>query len=185
MKLAIILTATIEVAVKGGIFSSDERFKMYYSTLEYYSTVIGKNYPVIFVENSNADLSMIVERFKDSLDLTIYQFRPDGCEYDEFDSNKGKGYNEYLMIKKACERISTDSHLKDITHFLKITGRYSMLNIRKIISEIYRRGMSKGICYMGDIKDTCVYKLIGRDTLSSHWGDFFYGRIEFLSTRND
>jgi len=56
-----------------------------------------------------------------------------------------------------------------------------MLNIRSIIKEIERRADNTTIVYMGDIKDTCVYKMIGRDTLSSHWGDsrFFMASINF------
>lgn len=181
MKLGIILTATVKPNVKGGNFSEEERLEMYASTLRYYSHEIGKKHPIILVENSNADISALQREFIDSLDLTIFQFRPDNPNsYEGFDSSKGKGYNEYLMIKKGIENL-TENLNNDITHFLKITGRYPMLNICSIINEIERRVDGNHIVYMGDIKDTCVYKLIGRDTLSSHWGDsrFFMADIEF------
>lgn len=181
MKLGIILTATVKPNVKGGNFSEVERLEMYASTLRYYSHEIEKKYPVILVENSNADISALQREFNDSLDLTIFQFRPDNSvNYEGFDSSKGKGYNEYLMIKKGIEQWNTNRS-SDISHFLKITGRYPMLNIRSIIKEIQRRADDKPIVFMGDIKDTCVYKFIGRDTLSSHWGDsrFFMADIEF------
>lgn len=181
MKLGIILTATVKPNVVGGNFSVEERMEMYASALRYYSGVIGKNYPIILLENSDADLSGFQKEFGDSLDLTIFQFSPnDTIAYEGFDASKGKGYNEYLMIKKGLDRI-VGSNLSSITHFLKITGRYPMLNIRPVIREIERRASKNHIVYMGDIKDTCIYELIGRKTLSSHWGDsrFFMAYVSF------
>ena len=133
MKLAIILTGTVEPAVKGGHFTAGDRFKMYSDTLDFYAKEIGRKYPIVFVENSNADLSKWDERFKNSLDLTVMQFRPDGEDFDGFDNSMGKGYNEYLMIKKGVLRFKDNPSLKDVTHFLKITGRYPMINVNKII----------------------------------------------------
>ncbi len=182
MNLGILLTATVKPNVKGGNFSVDERMEMYASTLRYYSREIGKDYPIILVENSDADLDALRLEFKDTLNLTIFQFRPDNPQsYEGFDPSKGKGYNEYLMVKKAINYTPNTLLTSNLTHFIKITGRYPMLNIRSIIREIGRRAEKKGILYMGDIKDTCVYKLIGRDTLSSHWGDsrFFMADINF------
>lgn len=179
-KIAIILTGTVEPAVKGGAFSSLERFEMYTSTLDFYAQKIGKNYPVVFLENSNADLSPWVSRFRNKLDLTIMQFRPDSVDFSGFDNSKGKGYNEYLMIKKGLLKM-TDADQSPFAYFLKITGRYPMLNICTILSEIERMLAKSDVVFMGDIKDTCVYKLVGRDTLSSHWGDsrFFMAKTEY------
>lgn len=182
MNLGILLTATVKPNVKGGNFTVDERMEMYASTLRYYSRKIGKDYPIILVENSDVDLDTLKSEFTDTLNLTIFQFHPDNpLSYAGFDTSKGKGYNEYLMVKKGLDEITDIPALNELTHFLKITGRYPMLNIRSIIREIERRAEKKGIVYMGDIKDTCVYKLIGRDTLSSHWGDsrFFMADINF------
>lgn len=181
MQLGIILTATIKPNVKGGNFSVEERMEMYASTLRFYAQEIGKSYPIILVENSDADLNPLKSEFQNTLNLTILQFRPENpSAYRGFDSSKGKGYNEYLMIKKGLDMLS-DSKLNGMTHFLKITGRYPMLNIRSIINEIKRRADNNQIVYMGDIKDTIVYKMIGRDTLSSHWGDsrFFMAEVDF------
>lgn len=104
MKIGLLLTATVEVAVKGGNFTNEERMKMYTDTLRFYAKTFGRKYPIVVVENSNADLSSWKYEFKDKLDLTILQFRPDNkMAFEEFDSSKGKGYNEYLMIKKGVE----------------------------------------------------------------------------------
>lgn len=55
-----------------------------------------------------------------------------------------------------------------------------MLNIRQILSEGERKIKKKEVVFIGDVKDTCIYKLFGRDTLSSHWGDsrFFIAEIK-------
>ncbi len=173
MKLAIILTATVKPAVVGGNFTVAEREEMYMSTLRFYSRTIGKKYPIVFVENSDFDISSWAKEFEPSLNLEILQFPPGNEQVVEcFDNSKGKGYNEYLMIKKAisASRLLNDS-ISPVTHFLKITGRYSMRNILDMIKEVERRIGNRNIVYFGDIKDTCVYRLMGRDTLSSNWGD--------------
>jgi hypothetical protein len=184
MKLALLLTATVEVAVKGGNFTTKERMEMYTSTLRYYAKTLGRSVPIYVVENSNADLTPWTEEFEDSLDLTVFQFRPDNpALYEGFDPSRGKGYNEYLMIKKGLVLMANTPPHQSVTHFLKITGRYPMLNVRQIINEVSRRGLHRDIVYMGDIKDTKLYELIGMDTLSSHWGDsrFFMARRDFYA----
>lgn len=180
MKLGILLTGTIRPMVVGGNFSIQERMDMYSSTLRYYSKVLGKDYPIVFVENSDIDITGWISDFNDSLNLEILQFSPtDEKKYEGFNTSLGKGYNEYLMIKKG---ILASEFLRGCTHFLKITGRYSMLNIKNIIKEAEMRIGNKNIVFMGDIKDTCIYDLIGRkNTCSSHWGDsrFFVASLDF------
>lgn len=177
MKLAILLTGTIRPSVKGGNFTIEERMNMYISTLRFYAKVIGKRYPVVFVENSDVDLNCWKDEFANTLDLEILQFVPTKVENADFDNSQGKGYNEYLMIKKG---LATSTTLKTCTHFLKITGRYSMVNIIDILKEIEKKGNNS--IFMGDIKDTRIYELIGRrNTDSGHWGDsrFFVANIDF------
>lgn len=163
MKLVILLTATIKVQIKGGNFTSQERCKMYSDTLRYYSKEIGKKYPIVFVENSDYNLQELRGTFDNSLDIEFLQLKP-GTDIP-FDSEKGKGYNEYLMIKEAVYR---SVKLAGATHFLKITGRYPMLNINSIIQEIEH--FSKTKYFMCDIKDTCLYEMIGSSN-EGHWGD--------------
>ena len=173
MKLAILLTATIKVQVVGGNFTMNERANMYTSTLRFYATTFGKKYPIIFLENSDYDLSELKKEFNDKLDIEWIQLRP--SENLPFNPNKGKSYNEYLMIKEGIIR---SQKLKQCTHFLKITGRYAMVNIITIIKEIEKRAKNK--VFMGDIKDTNLYKLIGSKTYG-HWGDsrFWVAQIEY------
>lgn len=76
MKIAILLTSTVRPQVIGSNFSVSERMEMYRSTLQYYAKIIGREYPIVMVENSDADLTLWKEEFKDSLRLEILQFTP-------------------------------------------------------------------------------------------------------------
>ena len=163
MRLAILLTATVKVQVIGGNFTVAERVQMYQDTLSYYARKIGKKYPIVFLENSDYDLTDFKLQFNPLLDIEWIQFSPG--DSIPFLPQKGKGYNEYLMIK---EGVAQSEKLKRCTHFLKITGRYSMLNILTIIKEIENRASDK--VFMGDVKDTNIYKIVGLKN-EGHWGD--------------
>lgn len=163
MKLAILLTATVKVQVIGGNFSIEERAAMYTSTLKYYTNIIGKKYPIIFLENSDYDLLEFKKEFDDRLDIEWIQLRPE--ERLPFNPQKGKSFNEYLMIKEGVLR---SEKLKECTHFLKITGRYAMVNVLTMTREIEKRAVDK--VFMGDIKDTRLYEIIGSKNYG-HWGD--------------
>lgn len=183
MKLAILLTATVRPQVKGGNFTEAQRMEMYTSTLQYYAETVGKKHPIVVVENSDADLSSWKSKYNDTLRLEIIQLTPPECNkaqdnaanFEQFDTNKGKGYNEFLMIKKACEQSET---LRSCTHFLKITGRYPMLNICKMMVEAERRG--EGKVFFGDVKDTRLYEILHLNH-EGHWGDsrFFVADVAY------
>lgn len=76
MKIAILLTATVRPQVSGANFSIPQRMEMYRSTLAYYAKTLGGEYPVVVVENSDADLSSWQQEFEDTLRLEILQFTP-------------------------------------------------------------------------------------------------------------
>lgn len=188
MRLAILLTATVRPQVRGANFTEAQRMEMYTSTLQYYAEKVGLRYPIVVVENSGADLSAWGTKFRGTLQLeTIQPPHGGGMAEDEtgdsepFVPGKGKGYNEFLMIRKACGLSDT---LRGSTHFMKITGRYPMLNIREMADEAVRRGSGK--VFMGDVKDTRLYELL-RVARTGHWGDsrFFVADTayyqEFLS----
>lgn len=79
MKIALLLTSTVRPQVVGANFSVPERMEMYRSTLQYYAETIGNDYPIVLVENSDVDLSVWKDEFKDSLQLEILQFTPHNC----------------------------------------------------------------------------------------------------------
>ena len=183
MKIALLLTSTVCPQVATGKFSESERMEMYHSTLQYYADTIGCDYPVVLVENSDADLTVWKEEFKESLRLEILQFVPLELQNSQsnredygFDNRKGKGYNEYLMIKLALERSES---LKECTHFLKINGRYPMLNIREMLGEMQKRGKQKAM--MCDIKEFRLYEKLRGTSYGSRWGDsrFFLVAVDF------
>lgn len=183
MKIALLLTSTVRPQVATGKFSESERREMYHSTLQYYADTVGCDYPVVLVENSDADLTVWKEEFKESLRLEILQFVPLELQNSQsnredygFDNRKGKGYNEYLMIKLALERSES---LKECTHFLKITGRYPMLNIREMLGEMQKRGKQKAM--MCDIKEFRLYEKLRGTSYGSRWGDsrFFLVAVDF------
>lgn len=186
MKLSILLTATIKPSVVGGNFTVQERYEMYRSILTFYSKVVGKRYNFVFVENSNVDLTSLKKEFEDKLNIEFLQFTSNAVlsdsifSVDKFDNTKGKGYNEYLMIKKA---ILQSKYLNEASHFLKITGRYAMVNILTMIREIEYR-CNQNIVFMGDIKDTCIWELLHIQRMS-HWGDsrFFVAQIAFYKNK--
>lgn len=93
-----------------------------------------------------------------------------------FDNSKGKGYNEYLMIKLALERSEI---LRTCTHFLKLTGRYPMLNIQEMMGEMERRGKDK--LMMFDVKEFKLYEKLRGTSYGSRWGDsrFFLMSVDF------
>lgn len=177
VNLAILLTATIKVQVKGGHFTTNQRVNMYQSTLRYYSQTIGKKLPIIFLENSDYDLSVLKNEFSDLLDIEFIQFRPDSGL--PFDNSKGKGFNEYLMIGCGVEK---SKKIKSCTHFLKITGRYPMLNIVAICEEIER--YCDDIAFMCDIKETNIFRLLGYNN-DGHWGDsrFWTANIDYYKEK--
>lgn len=185
MKIALLLTCTVRPQVKGSNFSVVERMEMYHSTLLYYAQKIGRKYPVVLVENSDVDLLPWKHEFKESLQLEILQFTPPQlltCQEEKdqedygFDNSKGKGYNEYLMLKLALER---SEFLRESTHFLKLTGRYPMLNIREMIGEMERCGKDKVMMF--DVKEFKLYEKLRGTSYGSRWGDsrFFLMSVDF------
>lgn len=152
---------------------------MYTSTLRHYSKTIGRKYPIVFVENSDVSLEQWSVEFSELLDLEILHFPPVLSEKssndknhtdDTFDNSRGKGYNEYLMIKKG---LLCSDKLKNCTHFLKITGRYAMENIINIINEVEKR--MEGKVWLDDVKDTKLNDLIGKkNAYNRYWADSRY-----------
>ncbi len=84
------------------------------------------------------------------------------------------------MIKLAMERSQT---LSECTHFLKITSRYPMLNIRQMLGEMERRG--KNLKMMLDVKEFKLYEKLRGTPYGSRWGDsrFFLMSVDFYRNR--
>lgn len=160
MKLAILLTASVNPQCLGAQLTATERADMYRDTLNNYARTVGRDYPVVFVENTGYDLSAFDCEFAAVMRVEWLQIAGNDIGEEHpltSDNTKGKGWNEYRMISEAVKRSKT---LHEATHFLKITGRYPMYNVRAIISEAECR--CRGKVFMADVQDTRLYDILGR-----------------------
>lgn len=160
-KLPLLMTASVSTrGMKGACFSDEEREEMYVSALMFYVNHLLPQRPeqrIVFAENSGWDLERIRQKLpRTSLDqIELVSLSP-----EEFDISKGKGYNEMLLINKT---IKQSRFIEEAKAFLKVTGRYPILNISTFLEDAERRLLYDGYSLYGDIKDHNVYKLLGLD----------------------
>ena len=77
-----------------------------------------------FIEINNDDLKQLIPvEFKDKIIFTQFCFTD---EEKKMIRDKGKGYSELLMLKKYIEINN------NVDYFLKISGRYQVINIPKL-----------------------------------------------------
>lgn len=121
-KVTILLTACVNP--NGMSFTllqnSELRLLHYINALNFY--LINTDYKIVIVENTGVDLSTYVDKSwfeNDRLEVLCF-------EGNNYNSKKGKGYGEALIIKYAFEHSKT---LMKSEYILKITGRYIILNI--------------------------------------------------------
>ena len=149
--IIILMIASVSTrGMKGALFLDKEREKMYLDSISYYCNLFN-NYKIkpkiIFAENSDWDLTFIKNNIKYN-----------NIEYislpaSEFDISKGKGYNEFLLIDKTIEK---SNFLKNGNGFIKVTGRYPILNINTFIKNI----KPNDLIYC-DLKDHKLYDNLG------------------------
>ncbi len=141
------MTASVNPNGMGGISkeSTINREAQYIQTLSFYSNIT-RIKRILFVENSNHDLSVI----KSSVP------HPEKIAYLSLDGNSyprdwGKGYGEFLLMDRAYDFLSSE-----IGHgiIIKVTGRFPILNIETMIDEFSCR---KDLCLALDIKDHPFY----------------------------
>lgn len=147
----ILMTASISTrGMKGAFFTDSQREKMYLDTISYYCNTFEKKTikpNIIFAENSDWDLSYIKKQiFYSNIEYI-------SLPSSEFDISKGKGYNEFLLIDKTLEK---SNFLKNGNGFIKVTGRYPILNINTFIKNI----KSSDLIYC-DLKDHNIYDFLG------------------------
>lgn len=130
MKRDIIILMTACINPKGMtqtvVQDNETRKKQYFQALDYY--LQSTNYNVVFVENSNTDISTDYEKSIDSGRLEIITF--DGNDYNK---RRGKGYGEGCIIDYAMKhsRIINDNPNSTI---VKVTGRHLVKNVKSIIN---------------------------------------------------
>jgi hypothetical protein len=128
--IALLLTGTVNVYDKHFTIhkNADQRREEYLHTIRYY--LQHYPYPIVFVENSNEDLS---GHFKEEIlnkRLEILSF--DGNRYAP---EIGKGLGELKCIEYAITNAKT---FNDDIFIFKITGRYKVLNFRNFIKSYER-----------------------------------------------
>lgn len=95
---------------------------------------------VLFVENSGQDIS---PEFKDSPQRHRLEFLT--FHGNDFDKSLGKGYGEMLILEYALKH---SAFMAQSIFICKITGRYKMLNIRKLL-DFYMEGKSQLMVLLG------------------------------------
>lgn len=127
----ILLTGTIapHPDAFGLLNDPNVRLREYISNLKKLADTGGDVRRVIFCENSEAACHQITA-------LTDF-FRNKGVELEVWkvplpvsESFSGKGWAEVLMVSWALEHIPS---LRDCKAFIKITGRYQVLNLKRIL----------------------------------------------------
>jgi hypothetical protein len=130
-----LLTATIQPPPGvPGLDRTDptDRMNDYVRALEFYcnmpESIVTR---IIFVENSNSDLSPlrdVVARAKASNRVEFLSFN--GLDHP---SSYGRGYGEFKLLDHAVDYSSTLADAPSTSVLWKITGRYRVLNLARII----------------------------------------------------
>jgi hypothetical protein len=134
-KIVLLLTASIDTrGCDNSMFEATERQAQYSNSLDYYISKLSYNGGVfdkiVFCENSGWNLDLLRERSSNLPSGLVEYLELDPSEYLP---EKGKSYNEMLMIDQA---LSTLKNLGDNELIIKATGRYKIINAIDLISFI-------------------------------------------------
>ena len=146
-KICLILTATVDP--KGMIFlersNVKDRFNDYIQSFAKWCSNSNIN-DLIFLENSGFDLTQFEEIKKKypSKNIEIISSQVN----NDFPRNLGKGYGEYLSLN---EIIKNSRILDNYDYFIKVSGRYYVKNIHKIINEIIKDNTDIKICLKNNL----------------------------------
>lgn len=147
--IPLVMTATIDPRGMTGLSVNDiaERAGQYRSTLEYY---LGSGIfrQIVFVENSGYDLSQFRALASAHPSVTVEII---SCDMNDYPRHLGKSYGEMLILDHVVEHSAL---VKVAGEFVKVTGRFPILNIDKLLTEAERRRPWELFC---DCKDHPVY----------------------------
>jgi hypothetical protein len=129
-KLVVLLTGTVN---PNGMILTQlqdvEIRKMHYiESVRYWSNV--PNIYIVFVENSNTDLSKELKAIVVQNKFEFLTFN--GNDYDK---NLGKGYGELKCLEYA---VLHSKFIKEADFIFKVTGRYKVLNFQSFINAFYK-----------------------------------------------
>lgn len=133
----LLLTAAVDARNgRGCLFSTEERKRQYLHAFGFYMRFLVRNQDIckgiVLCENSGADLSpfkvLVPETVRDRVEFV-------SLDKDAFRPEMGKSYNEMLTLDMA---VFDSSLLREDGLFLKLTGRYPIWNIRRLVRDLVR-----------------------------------------------
>jgi hypothetical protein len=135
-KHILLMTATITPQNAPNLSRTDpaERLKDYQQALSYYLEFIGKPLAgIVFVENSNSDVSTLRELVAARGLTDKVEFV---CNYGEQRySEMGRPYGEFKLLEHAMDAAAMIRDAGAAAVVWKITGRYIVKNLRSVIAK--------------------------------------------------
>jgi hypothetical protein len=121
------------------ITNSNERLEQYLEAIKFY--INNTNYNIVVVDNSNFDYT---KHF--CLNDNNYQNRIEFLAFDgsNFDSSRGKGFGEMLIIQHALKK---SKFINEKSVIVKVTGRIIVENINDIVNIYLRKGISNNLVF--------------------------------------
>lgn len=173
--IPLLLTASIDTrGMKGAMFAAEDREKMYVNTLNFYLGEferLGMHGQIVFAENSGWKKDAVLQKLKQSERAEIEYI---ALGTDGFIQEKGKSYNELLMMDRA---IAQSKFIHTAKCFFKLTGRFPILNALDLVEEAERWGKKHGgLQFYGDCKDHKVFDWLGVN-VNGHVGESRYYAI--------
>jgi len=149
LNIPLVMTAAIDPRGMTGLSVNAiaERVAQYRSTLDYYLGS-GTFRQIVFVENSGYDLAEFRELAASYPSVTVEFI---SCDMNDFPRHLGKSYGEMQILDYVVDHSEL---LRNAGEFIKVTGRFPILNIDQLLSEADHRRPWQLFC---DCKDHRVY----------------------------
>ncbi len=171
MNYPLVMTAAIDPKGMSGLSVNDiaVRRTQYLETFRFYleRQVIPQ---IVFVENSGADLTDFKE-LSEKYPQTEMEFIQADC--NDYPRHLGKSYGEMLILDHI---VDFSELVKTAEGFIKVTGRFPILNIAKLLKEAEKRQPWQFFC---DCKDHKIY-----DWLRLGWNGHSCDTRFFIVTTN-
>ncbi len=115
--------------------NKDERMRQYKNAIDFYLNKT--DYPIVFAENSNTDISNDYKKDISRERLEIITFKGND------NKQRGKGYGEAIIIEYALKHSQL---IKNDSYIVKITGRLIVENIQNVIHKNIPFQTPRSIC---------------------------------------
>ncbi|MCQ2200468.1 MAG: hypothetical protein MJZ27_00110 [Bacteroidales bacterium] len=153
----------------------DERLRQYKNALQWY--LENTDFRILFVENSNYDISPLFKEYIDNGRLEVLFF--DGNNYDK---SLGKGYGEALIIERG---IRDSRIIQPDSTIIKVTGRLIAHGINRIVSSVNLNGKRVYADWIQDLQSKDV--IAGSQMIVAHvqfFKEYFLPKISMLNDSN-